>query len=65
LKHKDILEGIDAKLEQKIRDVKIQTMWDVMKTWTDISYTKRVEHLMKEFHLSYGRIENIIYEEED
>ena len=36
-----------------------------MKAWTDIPYTKRVEHLMKEFHLSYGRIEDIIYEEED
>jgi hypothetical protein len=65
LKHKDILSAIDEKLEQKIRDVKIKTIWDVMKTWTDISYAKRVEHLMKEFHLSYGRIENIIYEEED
>ena len=65
MKHKDILSAIDEKLEQKIRDVKIKTIWDVMKTWTDISYTKRVEHLMKEFHLSYGRIENIIYEEED
>ena len=65
LKHKDILEVIDGKLEQKIRNVKIKTIWDVMKAWTDVSYTKRVEHLMKEFHLSYGRIENIIYEEED
>tara|TARA_R110002051_G_scaffold323084_1_gene415597 strand:- start:812 stop:1009 length:198 start_codon:yes stop_codon:yes gene_type:complete len=65
LKHKDILEGIDAKLEQKIRNVKIQTIWKTMKAWTDVSYTKRVEHLMKQFHLSYGRIEDIIYEEED
>lgn len=65
MKHKDILEGIDAKLEQKIRNVKIQTIWKTMKAWTDVSYTKRVEHLMKQFHLSYGRIEDIIYEEED
>jgi hypothetical protein len=65
LKHKDILSAIDDKLEQKIRNVKIQTIWKTMKAWTDVPYTKRVEHLMKQFHLSYGRIENIIYEEED
>ena len=64
MKHPDILNLIDDKLDQKIRNVKIRTMWDVMKRWTDISYTVRIQHLMEQYHLSYKRIEAIIKEEE-
>ena len=64
MKHKDILNLIDDKLDQKIRNVKIRTLWDYMKNWTDIGYVTRVQHLMDEFHLSYQRIEQIIKEEE-
>ena len=51
MKHPDILNLIDDKLEQKIRNVKIRTIWDVMKRWTEISYTARIQHLMDKFHL--------------
>tara|TARA_Y100000593_G_scaffold94649_1_gene194877 strand:+ start:3671 stop:3871 length:201 start_codon:yes stop_codon:yes gene_type:complete len=64
LKHKDILNHIDDKLDRKIRNVKIRTLWDYMKNWTDIKYTKRIEYLMENFHLSYARIEQIVKEEE-
>ena len=64
-KHHDILNLIDEKLEQKIRNVKIRTIWDVMKNWTDVGYVTRIQHLMDEFHLSYSRIEDIINMEED
>ena len=64
-KHPDILHMIDDKLDQKIRNVKIRTIWDVMKNWTSVGYTARIEHLMKEFHLSYKSIEAIIKEEEE
>ena len=60
MKHPDILNLIDDKLDLKIRDVKIRTIWDVMKRWTDVGYTARIQHLMAEFHLSYSRIEDII-----
>ena len=64
MKHPDILNLIDDKLEQKIRNVKIRTIWDVMKGWTKITYKARIQHLMSEFHLSYKRIEAIIKEED-
>ena len=64
LKHPDILNLIDDRLDQKIRNVKIRTIWDVMKRWTDVGYTARIQHLMDEYHLSYQRIEQIIKEEE-
>jgi len=64
LKHPDILNLIDEKLDQKIRNVKIKTAWEVMKRWTDVGYVKRVENLMEEYHLSYSRIESVIKEEE-
>ena len=64
LKHKDILNHIDDKLDRKIRNVKIRTLWDYMRNWTDIKYTKRIEYLMENFHLSYARIEQIVKEEE-
>jgi len=60
-----ILNLIDEKLEQKIRNVKIRTIWDMMKRWTDVGYIPRIQHLMDEFHLSYSRIEQIIKEEQD
>ena len=59
-----MLNLIDDKLDQKIRNVKIRTIWDVMKRWTDVGYTARIQHLMDEYHLSYQRIEQIIKEEE-
>ena len=55
-----ILNLIDDKLDLKIRNVKIRTIWDVMKRWTEVGYTARIQHLMDEFHLSYSRIEDII-----
>ena len=65
LKHPDILNLIDEKLDQKIRNVKIRATWDYMKNWTDIRYTARIQSLMDQFHLSYQRIEQIIKEEEE
>ena len=65
MKHPDILNLIDEKLDQKIRNVKIRATWDYMKNWTDISYTARIQSLMDQFHLSYQRIEAIIKEEEE
>ena len=65
LKHPDILNLIDEKLDQKIRNVKIRATWDYMKNWTDIRYGARIQSLMDQFHLSYQRIEQIIKEEEE
>jgi len=64
LKHPDVLNLIDEKLDQKIRNVKIKTAWEIMKRWTDVGYVKRIEALMEEYHLSYSRIESVIKEEE-
>ena len=60
MKHPDILTLIDDKLDQKIRNVKIRTIWDVMKRWTEVNYTARIQHLMDEFHLSYQHIERLL-----
>ena len=65
MKHPDILNIIDDKLEQKIRNIKIRTLWDYMKNWTTVGYTKRIEYLMDNFHLSYSHIETIIKQEEN
>ena len=65
MKHPDILNLIDDKLDQKIRNVKIRTLWDYMKNWTDIGYGKRIEYLMDQYHLSYSHIETIIKQEEE
>ena len=65
MKHPDILNLIDEKLDQKIRNVKIRATWDYMKNWTDIMYAARIQSLMEQFHLSYQRIEQIIKEEEE
>ena len=51
-------------LSIKIRNVKIRVTWEVMKDWTDVGYSSRIQHLMKDYHLSYSRIESIIKEEE-
>ena len=64
MKHPDILSIIDDKLDQKIRNIKIRTVWDYMKAWTDVPYTKRIEHLMSEYHLSFKSIEAIVHKEE-
>ena len=50
-KHPDVLNLIDDKLDQKIRNVKIKTAWEVMKRWTQVGYVKRVESLMEQFDL--------------
>ena len=60
MKHKDILNLIDDKLDQKIRDEKIRILWDYMENWTEVKYVKRIEYLMDQFHLSYKRIEAIV-----
>ena len=65
MKHPDILNLLDDMLEQKIRNVKIRTTWEVMKDWTSVRYTKRIELLMERYHLSYSHIETIIRQEED
>ena len=65
MKHPDILNLIDEKLDQKIRNVKIRATWDYMKNWTDIRYAARIQVLMDQFHLSYQRIEQVIKEEEE
>ena len=59
-KHKHILEYIDDKLDQKIRNVKIQTTWRVLSSMTDVSYKEKIHMLMKEYFLSFSRIEDII-----
>ena len=59
-KHKHILELIDDKLEQKIRNIKIQTAWRVMSDLTDTKYKTKIKILMEQHHLSYSRIEDII-----
>ena len=70
MKHPDILSLIDEKLDQKIRNVKIRTVWNVLKSLTKkglvrFGYSTRIQHLMDQFHLSYSRIEAIIKEEEE
>ena len=64
MKHKDILNLIDDKLEQKIRNVKIRTLWEYMKNWTEVKYSARIQSLMDQFHLSYKRIEQIVQEKD-
>ena len=58
--HPDILNMIDDKLSQKIRNVKIRTTWDAMKRWSDVTYKARIQALMEEYHLSYKHIERIL-----
>ena len=60
MKHKAILNYIDDKIDQKIRNEKIRVSWDVMGNFTKLKYTEKIHALMKEYHLSYGRIETII-----
>ena len=57
LKHPDILNLIDEKLDQKIRNVKIRILWDYMKSWTDIRCKARIQTLIDQSHLSYKLIE--------
>ena len=57
-------EGFFGFYLQKIRNVKIRTLWDYMKNFTDIRYGARIQQLMDEFHLSYKRIEQIVREEQ-
>ena len=54
------LNFIDDKIYQKIRDVKIQTTWVAMRTWTKLSYKAKIQVLMDEYHLGFKRIEDII-----
>ena len=65
MKHKDLLNLIDDKLDQKIRNIKIKTTWEVMSNWTGLRYKDKIQHLMKEYHLSFSRIEDIINMKDD
>ena len=47
-------------MEQKIRNAKIRVSWDVMGRFTELKYKDKIQALMKEYYLSYGRIEDII-----
>jgi len=50
------------KLDIEVRNAKIAILWDYMSNETEKSYKERVRYLMKEYYLSYGRIEDIIQE---
>ena len=60
--HKDILTLIDDKLDMKIRNIKIRTIYQAMDKWTDFTYREKMNYLSNEFHLSHSRIEDIIQE---
>ena len=50
------------KLDIEIKNAKIVTTWDVLKRWTKLGYQKKIQILMKEYFLSYSRVEDIIQE---
>ena len=60
MKHKDILNLIDDKIDQKIRNEKIRVTWAVMGEWTKMKYRDKVQALMRDYHLSFSRIEDLI-----
>ena len=53
-------------VDTEIRNISIVTGWDIMSMLTELSYKEKIEWLMKEYHLSDKRIEEIIriYREE-
>ena len=53
------------KLDIEIRNAKIVTTWEVMGRMTDLKYKDKIQALMKEYHLGYSRIEDIINMEEE
>jgi hypothetical protein len=53
------------KLDIEIRNAKIVTAWEVMGRMTDLRYKEKIQELMKEYHLGYSRIEDIINMEEE
>ena len=48
------------KLDIEIRNAKIVTAWEIMGKMTDLKYKDKIQELMKEYHLGYSRIEDII-----
>ena len=60
MKHKGFNKNILwDKLDIEIRNAKIVTTWDVLKRWTKLGYKEKIQILMKEYFLSYSRIEII------
>ena len=60
---KPLIERITESIELDIRDLKIKTIWEYMKNFVDMSYSKRIAYLSKEFSLSKKTIEKIISDE--
>ena len=58
--HPDILNLIDPKLDQKIRNSCIRALWEFMSDQTDRKYKAKVTYLATLYHLSFSRIEDII-----
>ena len=60
MKHKGFNKNILwDKLDIEIRNAKIVTTWDVLKRWTKLGNKEKIQILMKEYFLSYSRIEII------
>ena len=65
MKHKGFnTNKLLEKLDIEIRNAKIVTTWEVMGRMTDLKYKEKIQELMKEYHLGYSRIEDIINMEE-
>ena len=47
-------------VDTEIRNISIVTAWDIMSGLTELSYKEKIDWLMKEYHLSDKRIEEII-----
>ncbi len=52
--------NILKKLDEEIRNSLIACSFDVLSHVTDLSYNDKIKYLMKEYHLSFSRIEDII-----
>ena len=50
-------------VDTEIRNISIVTAWDIMTGLTELSYKEKIDWLMKEYHLSDKRIEDIFFEE--
>ena len=50
-------------VDTEIRNISIVTAWDIMSGLTELSYKEKIDWLMKEYHLSDKRIEDIFFEE--
>ena len=52
-------------VDTEIRNISIVTAWDIMTGLTELSYKEKIDWLMKEYHLSDKRIEEIVREYRD